>query len=71
MKAIMAEVYSSLPEGVKMIGSIHDELVLEAPEEMAQEMAVLLKAIMVQVGSEMLYPVPVDAEVEVLDTWGG
>jgi len=71
MKAIMTEVYASLPAEVKMIGSIHDELVLEAPEAMAQDMAVLLKSIMVRVGSEMLSPVPVDAEVEVLDTWGG
>jgi DNA polymerase-1 len=54
-----------------MIGSIHDELVLEAPEAMAQDMAVLLKSIMCRAGSEMLSPVPVDAEVEVLDTWGG
>ena len=35
----MAEVYSSLPEEVKMIGSVHDELILEAPEALAQEMA--------------------------------
>jgi len=32
LKAVMAEVYSSLPEDVKMIGSVHDELILEAPE---------------------------------------
>jgi DNA polymerase I-like protein with 3'-5' exonuclease and polymerase domains len=55
----------------KMVGSVHDELILEAPEEMAQDMATLLKAIMVRVGSDMLSPVPVDAEVEVSDSWGG
>ena len=71
LKAVMAEVYSSLPEEVKMIGSVHDELILEAPEAQAQDMATLLLGIMRRVGSELLSPVPVDAEVEVLDSWGG
>lgn len=71
LKAVMAEVYSSLPEEIKMIGSIHDELILEAPEAKAPEMAMKLREIMRRVGSELLSPVPVDAEVEVLDTWGG
>ncbi len=37
LKAVMAEVYSSLPDEVKMIGSVHDELILEAPEALAHE----------------------------------
>jgi DNA polymerase-1 len=71
IKLIMAEVYSSLPEEVKMIASVHDELILEAPEALAQEQASRLREIMRKVGSELLSPVPVDAEVEVLDSWGG
>jgi DNA polymerase-1 len=71
LKAVMAEVYSSLPEDVKLIGSVHDELILEAPDTRAQEIAYRLREIMRKVGSEMLYPVPVDAEVEILDSWGG
>jgi DNA polymerase I-like protein with 3'-5' exonuclease and polymerase domains len=54
-----------------MIGSIHDELILEAPEALAQDMASLLLGIMRRVGSELLAPVPVDAEVEILQSWGG
>lgn len=71
LKAVMAEVYFSLPEDVKMIGSVHDELILEAPEDLAQEMATKLLEIMRRVGTELLSPVPVDAEVEVLGSWGG
>ena len=67
----MAEVYSSLPEDVKMIGSVHDELILEAPEALAQDIASLLLATMRWIGSDLLKPVPVDAEVEILDSWGG
>ena len=71
LKAVMAEVYSSLPPEVKMIGSVHDELILEAPEAQAEGAASLLLGIMRKVGSALLAPVPVDAEVEVLDSWGG
>jgi len=71
LKVVMAEVYSSLPEEVKMIGSVHDELILEAPEALAQETATKLLGIMRRVGSELLDPVAVDAEVEVLQSWGG
>jgi hypothetical protein len=41
LKAVMSEVYSSLPDEVKMIGSVNDELILEAPEALAQDMASL------------------------------
>lgn len=54
-----------------MIGSVHDELILEAPETLAQDMASLLLGIMQKIGSALLDPVPVDAEVEVLGSWGG
>ena len=67
----MGEVYFSLPEEVKMVASVHDEIVLEAPEALAQETANKLLGIMRRVGSELLSPVPVDAEVEVLGSWGG
>jgi DNA polymerase I len=71
LKAVMAEVYSFLPPEVKMIGSVHDELILEAPEAQAEEAAKLLLDTMRRVGSSLLDPVPVDAEVEILDSWGG
>lgn len=71
LKVVMAEVYSSLPEEVKLVGCVHDELILEAPEAMAPDVALLLGELMKKVGSEFLAPVPVEAEVEVLDTWGG
>jgi DNA polymerase I-like protein with 3'-5' exonuclease and polymerase domains len=71
LKAVMAEVYATLPEEIKMVGSVHDELILESPEALAQDTASKLLEIMRRVGSELLAPVPVDAEVEVLNTWGG
>lgn len=75
IKAVMAEVYDILCndgfEDVKMIGSIHDEVLLEAPVDLAEDMGRSLLEIMRRVGSELLDPVPVDAEVTISSSWGG
>ena len=71
----MVELYEILSSGgheeIRMIGSIHDELLLEGPEIRAQEMAQILKDVMKKVGNKILDPVPVDAEVTISTSWGG
>ncbi|WP_348303937.1 DNA polymerase [Methanothrix sp.] len=65
----MAEVYEKLSdEEARIIGSIHDEIILEVPEDRAEEYAARLKEIMERIGSQMLYPVPVKAEAKVMRT---
>lgn len=71
IKLVMCELYDRLPEDVKIISSIHDELLLEVPEDQAEAYASMLSEIMNRVGSELLYPVPVTSEVEILSSWGG
>ncbi len=66
---MMAEVYEKLSdEEARIIGSIHDEIILEVPEDRAEEYAARLKEIMERIGSQMLYPVPVKAEAKVMRT---
>ena len=65
----MAEVYDKISsQEARIIGSIHDEILLEVPEERAEEYAVKLKEIMERIGSELLHPVPVKAEVRVMSS---
>lgn len=54
----------------KLVMLVHDELVYEAPAEIAQDVASWVHDHMVTVGNEMIYPVPVEASVKVQDTWG-
>ena len=69
IKLVMAEVYEKLSdEEARIVGSIHDEIILEVPEEKAEEYAERLKEIMERIGSQMLYPVPVKAEAKVMRT---
>ncbi len=67
IKLVMAEVYEKLSsEEARIVDSIHDEIILEVPEGRAEEYAARLKEIMERIGSQMLYPVPVKAEVKVM-----
>jgi len=69
IKLVMAEVYDKLcSEEVRMVGSIHDEIILEVPEERADEYAVKLQEIMERIGSQLLHPVPVVAVAKVMAT---
>ena len=69
IKLVMAEVYEKIScQDAKIIGSIHDEILLEVVENRAEEYARMLKEIMERVGSKLLHPVPVKAEVKILKT---
>ena len=72
IKLVMAEVYEKISsEDAKIIASIHDEIILEVKAEHAEEYARKLKEIMERVGSELLHPVPVKAEVKIMSSLEG
>jgi len=67
IKLVMCEVYDKISsQEARIINSVHDEILLEVPEEMAEEYAVKLKEIMERIGSDLLHPVPVKAEVRIM-----
>lgn len=72
IKLVMCEVLDRISsQEARIIGSVHDEVLLEVPEERAPEHARMLKEIMERIGSELLHPVPVKAEAEVLGSLAG
>ncbi|MGD9566622.1 MAG: DNA polymerase [Methanothrix sp.] len=71
LKLSMAAVYDILPPEARMIATVHDEVLLEVPEAQAEDIAQKVKAVMEKVGGDLLDPVPVEVEVDVVDTWGG
>lgn len=50
---------------------VHDEIVLECPKEIADQIAELLTETMEQAGAKYLRDVPVVAEASVADSWAG
>ncbi len=55
----------------KIIGSVHDEIIIECPDEKSDHMAAFLKEAMIEAGKAYLKDVPVDVDVSVADNWFG
>lgn len=54
---------------VKLIACIHDEIILESPEAIADSTAAILTQIMEAAGREFITNVPIIAEAKVCDSW--
>ena len=55
--------------GARIIGTVHDEIILEVLEEQANDAAVILKETMIEAGKAYLSKVPVEVEVTIGETW--
>lgn len=72
LKLALYRVYKAIRKyngRVKIVNIIHDELNLEAPPELAEEVCSLVKTIMEQTGEEILKCVPVVAEAAYGSDW--
>ncbi|MBM4274065.1 MAG: bifunctional 3'-5' exonuclease/DNA polymerase [Deltaproteobacteria bacterium] len=56
---------------IKIIGAVHDEILLEAPSDQALAAEEILKQTMIEGGSYFLKKVPVEVETGVLENWSG
>lgn len=70
-KLSLIRLYNELPEDALIIGAVHDEIIVEVASEKAQAIADLMLKVMTEEGSKVLYPVKVDAEAEIAQSWGG
>jgi DNA polymerase-1 len=55
--------------GTQIIGTVHDEIILEVAEEKANDAAVILEKAMIEAGQAYLSKVPVEVEVAIGETW--
>jgi DNA polymerase I-like protein with 3'-5' exonuclease and polymerase domains len=51
------------------VSCIHDEILVEAPEEQAQEIKTMIEQIMVAEMEKLFPAVPIEVEAKVFDTW--
>jgi len=54
---------------VQIIGTVHDEIILEVPDRLAVEVAVILKETMIEAGKAYPSNDQVEVEVTVGETW--
>ena len=70
LKIAMANLYAQLePQGVKLINSVHDELVFECSTDQADSVAATVKQEMEKAGHIYLTKVPCIAEVTISKEW--
>ena len=70
LKLAMVRLAKELPVGTRMIATVHDELVLEAPEAIGEEIKNLTAKIMVEEMGKVLPGLPIEVEAKVCCNWG-
>ena len=62
-------LHQKLPETAKVVNLIHDEVVVEAPEDQVTEVKEIIYATLVEAGTHLLKKVPVTVDIEIRDSW--
>ena len=70
IKKAMINIAGKLPSGAAVVSTVHDELIVEAPEADAVAICELVRAEMIAAMVELFPQVPVDVEAHVCDNWG-
>lgn len=71
MKLAMVALAGQLPERARLVSTVHDELILEAPEGDAAQVANLTKVVMIESMAGLYPEVPIEVEVAVCESWAG
>jgi DNA polymerase I-like protein with 3'-5' exonuclease and polymerase domains len=70
IKRALCLIYDKLDKiESKLIACIHDEIILETPENRKQDAARILKETMIEAGEYYLKKVPVEVEVSTGSSW--
>jgi DNA polymerase-1 len=70
LKVAIARLFKLLPKtGAKLIGVVHDEILLECPQTTLKRTSRILKKVMVESGEVYLQQVPVEVEVTISSSW--
>ncbi|MDF0554030.1 bifunctional 3'-5' exonuclease/DNA polymerase [Kamptonema sp. UHCC 0994] len=70
LKVAIVRLFKLLPKtGAKLIGVVHDEILLECPKATLKRTSCILKKVMVEAGELYLQQVPVEVEVTICSSW--
>ncbi|MBM4230435.1 MAG: hypothetical protein FJ184_06750 [Gammaproteobacteria bacterium] len=69
LKIAIAQLSEHLNEDAYLVACVHDELVLEVRENLAEEYKKILELIMIQAAQNVLRSVPASADASVGDSW--
>jgi DNA polymerase I-like protein with 3'-5' exonuclease and polymerase domains len=70
MKQALVLIAQQLPAEARLISTVHDEVLVEAPEAMANEVRDLVQAIMIEAMAALFPQVPIEVEAGSCSNWG-
>lgn len=70
MKRALVMLAERLPAEARLISTVHDEVLVEAPEAMAEQVRLIVQATMVEAMAELFPQVPIEVEAGVCEHWG-
>ena len=70
LKNALIDLVELLPQGAQLIAVVHDEIIIEAKEDLAMQVRALLAYVMKKAAEETLKGVPVEVEAKVCANWG-
>ena len=70
MKRALVQLASKLPPSARIVSTVHDEIIVEAPEHDAEDVRRTVEAVMVEAMAALFPQVPVEVEANVCASWG-
>jgi DNA polymerase-1 len=71
LKLALCEIHKALPKDAKIITTVHDEIIVEAPDAQAEQVKKLLAKIMVSVFDKLFKrQVPIEVHAKICENWG-
>jgi DNA polymerase-1 len=70
MKRALVQLASALPPSARIVSTVHDEIIVEAPEHDAEDVRRTVEAVMIEAMAALFPQVPVEVEVSVCASWG-
>ncbi|MFN0130835.1 MAG: DNA polymerase [Verrucomicrobiales bacterium] len=70
MKRALVQIADQLPAGSRIISTVHDEVIVEAPDFEADAVCELTREIMIKAMADLYPEVPIEVEARVCSNWG-
>lgn len=70
MKRALVQLATAVPPGARILSTVHDEIIVEAAEQDAEETRRILETVMVEAMAALFPQVPVEVEAKVCTSWG-
>ena len=70
MKRALVQLSVALPPSARIVSTVHDEIIVEAPEHEADAVRRTVEAVMVEAMASLFPQVPVEVEANVCASWG-